>query len=422
MFKKTTLDNGLRLITAPQPGNLAVTVLVLVEAGSKYETIKNNGVSHFLEHMCFKGTEKRPTALQITTELDGMGSESNAFTSHEITGYYIKAESRHLEHMLDLLSDMYLNPIFDPKEIDKERGVIIGEIDMINDNPMRSIYDKFTSLLYGDQPAGWNIAGPKENIRKLTREDFIKYRDDNYVASSTTVVVAGAFDEAETVKNISDLFNNISKGEKAKKLKVKEEQSEPKILFDDKQLDQNHVMLGFRAYDIFDERKYALEVLSDILGGGMSSRLFHSVREELGAAYYVKSMADFHTDHGYMAIASGLGKEKLEEAIEAILKDLRKIKEELVPEEELRKSKNSITGRMVLELETSDELASFYGIQEAIETSILTPREVRERIEAVTADDIQKIARDIFTNDKLNMVVMGPVEDKDKIKDIFKIY
>ena len=421
MFKKITLDNGLRIITAPQPGNLAVTVLVLVEAGSQYETKDTNGLSHFLEHMCFKGTKKRPTALQISSELDEMGGSHSAFTGHEYTGYYVKAESKNLDKIMDIISDMYLNPLFDAKEIDREKGVIIEEINMNEDDPQRDIWDVFTKLLYGDQPSGWNIAGPRENIRKLTREDFISYRDKHYLADSTIVVVAGSFDEKEVVGKVSAAFKDIPKNEKGGRPRTLEAQKKPEVSIKHKASDQIHTILGFRTFDIFDKRRYALEVMSAVLGAGMSSRLFHKVRERLGAAYYVRAGNDFYTDHGYFAIAAGLNKEKLEAALTAMLDELGRIKEELVPASELNKVKNHIAGNLVLGLETSNAVASFYGDQEVLEKKIVTPHELLKRINAVTAEDVRNVARAIIKNEGMNLATIGPVEDKGKLETILKI-
>src|SRR3989344_463887 len=205
-FRRIILVNGLRLILVPQPGNLATTVAVAVEAGSKYETKEINGLSHFLEHMCFKGTTKRPRAIDISSELDGMGANYNAFTSQEMTAYYVKARKESLDRVLDVIADVYLNPVFDPKEIDKERGVITEEINMYEDTPQRRVHDFFMEFVYGDQPAGWDVAGRKEVIARLTREDFIKYRSGHYIASATTVVVSGGFDGKDIEKKIAGYF------------------------------------------------------------------------------------------------------------------------------------------------------------------------------------------------------------------------
>lgn len=359
-FTKTVLDNGLRIITAPQKDNPAVTVLVLVETGSKYEAKEVNGISHFLEHMCFKGTKKRPKAIEISSELDGIGASYNAFTGPEYTGYYAKVDKKHFETALDVVSDIYLNQIFDPEEIKKESGVVIEEINMYEDLPMRRVQEIFTTLLYGDQPAGWDIGGRKEVIARLERNDFVKYLKEHYTASATTVVIAGSIDEKVVLEKAKEYFENIATGEKMDKLPVKESQSKPGLLIKNKESDQTHFILGVRAYDMFDDRRYATEVLADVLGGGMSSRLWGVVREEMGAAYYVRVDNDELTDHGYLAASAGVHNEKLLPVIKAILKEFEKLKEEEVGEKELKKSKDHMVGRLMLGLETSDSVASFF--------------------------------------------------------------
>ncbi len=214
MYKKIVLDNGLRIIIVPKPDSLTTTILILVEAGSKYETKEINGISHFLEHMCFKGTKKRPQPIDIASELDAIGANYNAFTSMEYTGYFAKAQPNHFDITLDVVSDIYMNQIFNHQEIDKERGVIIEEINMYEDLPMRRVQELFTTLLYGDQPAGWDIAGRKEVIKKITRDDFINYHNKHYLAKSSLVVVAGKFNENEVAEKIKLAFSSIKAGEK----------------------------------------------------------------------------------------------------------------------------------------------------------------------------------------------------------------
>ena len=420
-FNKITLENGLRIITAPKQDSLATTVLVLVEAGSKYETKDINGLSHFLEHMCFKGTEKRPRSIDIASELDGIGAISNAFTSQEYTGYFAKAEPKYFDRILDIVSDIYLEPIFETKEIDKERGVIIEEINMYEDLPMRRVHELFANLLYGDQPAGWDIAGRKEVIQKLNREDFIKYQQNHYLANSTLVVVAGNFDEKEAVEKIKESFSAIKIGEKTQKIPTKERQEEPRILLKKKYSDQTHLVLGTRAYDIFDKRKYALEVLAEILGGGMSSRLFQKIREEMGAAYYVSADSDLYTDHGYLAVSAGIDHNKIESVLSAILEEFQKITKEPVENKELQRVKDRIVGHLSLSLETSNQLANFFGGQEILTRKIITPEEIAKKIQAVTAEEIAAVSDDIFKNNKLNLAIIGPFEDKAKFEKILKL-
>ncbi len=421
MFKKIALENGLRIILAPQKESLSTTVLVLVEAGSKYETKEINGISHFLEHMCFKGTEKRPKKIDISGELDNIGAVYNAFTSLEYTGYYTKARPDHLDNILDVVSDIYLNQIFDPKEIDKERNVIIEEINMEEDLPMRKVQWMFLELLYGDQPAGWDVGGKKEVIKILTRDDFLKYRSRNYVAESTIVVVAGKFKEEEIVEKIKSYFVGISDKKKFSKIKTIERQEEPKVFLKHKETDQTHIVLGVRAFDVFDDRKYALDVLADILGGGMSSRLFQKIREEMGAAYYIGAGADLFTDHGYLAVSAGIDHNKIDSVIKTVLDELRKISEETIDDKELNRAKEHLVGNLILNLETSNQLAGFYGGQEVLTREILTPEELIKKIQKVKKEEIISIAKDIFQNSKLNLALIGPFKEKERFKKILKI-
>jgi predicted Zn-dependent peptidase len=419
MVKKIVLKNGLRLILAPQAG-LAATVLVLVEAGSEYETRNINGLSHFLEHLAFKGTEKRPKPGMIAAELDSLGAEYNAFTAQEYTGYWAKVHSRFLPQILDLISDLYLNPIFDREEINKERGVIIEEINMYEDMPMRRVHDFFTALLYGNQPAGWDIAGRKEVIRRLEREDFIKYRTRHYIAPATVVVVSGDFEPGYVIPRVNELFGSLRRQPKSPKPKTRERQTRPHSLIKFKKSDQTHLVLGTRAFTIFDKRRYALQVLSDILGGGMSSRLFRRIREELGAAYYVRAVSDLFSDHGYFAVSAGVDHAKIKIVIEAILQELGRLREEIVEEGELRKSKEHLIGNLILSLETSDELAAFYGGQEIITRSIIKTEQLIQRIQRVSAEEIRKVARLLFTDTKLNLAVIGPYRNPAIFRKILK--
>ncbi len=419
-FIKKVLKNGLRVVLIPEKENPATTVLVLVEAGSKYETKNINGISHFLEHLCFKGTKKRPSALMIAGELDRIGSEYNAFTSQEWTGYYAKAQAKHNDLILETVSDLYLNPIFDEKELEKEKGVVIEELNMYEDMPQRKVQDLFQELLYGDQPAGWDVGGKKEIIQKITRKNVLDYRSEHYVASATAVIVSGSFNPKTIMPKIEKHFANIHDGKKSGKVKVVEKQTKPEILIKHKESDQTHLVLGCRAYDLFDERKYALEVLADILGGGMSSRLFQKVREELGAAYYVRAGVDALTDHGVLAVSAGIEHSKIEIVIKAILGELARITKGDITEKNLVDAKEHLSGRLMLGLETSDALAMFYGGQEILEKSFKTPGEVAKEIAGVTKAQVVAVARDIFKNEKLNLAMIGPYKDKAQFAKILR--
>lgn len=420
-YEKLVFTNGLRVLLAPQSGQVAATVLVLVEAGSLYEKRDINGLSHFLEHMCFKGTTTRPRAIDISSELDGLGAEYNAFTSHEWTGYFAKVESHKLLRALDLIADLYLNPVFDPEEIEKEKGVVIEEINMYEDLPPRRVQELFRELLYGNQPAGWDVGGRKEIIRRLTQRDLLRYRRAHYLAKSTVVAVAGAFDRKEVLQQIGVHFAHAPRGRKAKKASTKERQVKPAALVKHKESDQTHLVLGCRAFDFFDRRRYALEVLADILGGGMSSRLFQRIREELGAAYYVRAAADLLSDHGYLAVSAGVEHGKLMTVIRAVLEEMRRLVEREVSKGELRRAKDHLSGRLLLGLETSDALATFYGTQEILHAPIETPETILRRIEAVSATDIQRVARFIFQDRKLNLALIGPHRNEAPFRKALRI-
>jgi len=419
-FKRHVLPNGLRVIFVPDSQSLATMVMVLVEAGSKYESKELNGLSHFLEHMCFKGTTKRPSPLIIASELDGLGAQYNAFTLQEYTNYYAKARNESFDQILDVVADIYLNPTFDPQEIEKEKGVIIEEINMYEGKLERKVQDLFGELLYGDQPAGWPIAGRKEVIQRMAREDFIKYRNAHYVAPATIVVVAGNFDEGHALDKIAQHFKALSSNPKKGKVSVVESQDSPSELIHFKDSDQTHLMLGFRAFNVFDDRRFALDVLSDILGGGMSSRLFQRIREELGAAYYVGASANLYSDHGDILMAAGIDHKKISEVIKAVLQEFGRFKDELVGEEELKRAKNHIIGNLYLSLETSDQFGYFYGNQEVMGLPLETPEELAARINAVSAKEIQTLARELFANQTLNLALIGPFKNKSFI-DILKV-
>ncbi|HEY5221076.1 MAG TPA: pitrilysin family protein [Candidatus Paceibacterota bacterium] len=420
-MKKITLKNGLRIILVPQPANLAATVLILVQAGSEYEEKKQNGVSHFLEHMMFKGTTDRPEPGMIAHELTALGAQFNAFTGEEYTGYYAKAQAGKLPKILEIVSDLYLNPLFDDAEIKKERGVIIQEINMYEDDLPSLAQRIYSRLVYGDQPAGWDVGGEKPIIKKLSREDFIAYRDRRYVMPGTVVVVAGKFGEAATVAQIKKYFAVLPRHTAPMKKKTTERQSSPKIKIEFKESDQAHLVLGFRAFGMFDERRYALRVLADLLGGGMSSRLFARIREKMGAAYYIGAGADLSLDHGLLSISAGVDRTKLPSVIGAILEEYRALRDREVAEKELQKTKDHMIGGLILGLETSDDLASFYGGQEVLTRSALSPAVLTDRIKKVTARDVQRVAKAVLKDKGLNLAIVGPYKSQTPFKKILTI-
>ena len=419
-FNKTVLKSGLRIITVPMADNPSVTVLVMVEAGSKYETKELNGISHFLEHMVFKGTPRRPKASDISRELDSLGANYNAFTTQEFTGYYAKAASSRLPEVLDVVSDMYMNPLFEEAEITKEKGVIIEEIRMYNDLPQRHVHDVLSGLMFGDQPAGWSVLGTEGNIRSFSRQDFVKYRKDHYVSSATTVLVAGSFDEKDTIKKIEKAFKTAKVGEKKSKLAVVESQKAAAVKTFFKETDQTHLVIASRTFAITDERIPAMTVLTTILGGGMSSRLFSRLRDELGICYYIRASHDPSTDHGDLNISAGVDNARVEEAICEILKQCTILRDELVSDAELKKVKDYISGTTLLELETSESRAEYCGFQEILKREIDTPEEFMRKVNAVTAEDVKKLAEQIFVNKGLNLAIVGKFKNDSSFVPYFK--
>ena len=420
-YKKKLLPNGLKVITIHMKDTPTVTVLVMVETGSEYESKAKNGISHFLEHMCFKGTTKRPTALAISKELDAIGAYYNAFTAEEYTGYFAKSSPKHLSTIFNVVSDLYLNPTFDPKEIEKEKGVIVEEINMYRDLPQRYVGELFEKLLYGDQPAGWEIAGEKEVVVGLKRDKFVDYFNSHYVAENTIVAVAGNVEPEEVKKKVENYFKNIRHGRSIGKLAVVEKQTEPNLVLNYKKTDQAHFVLGFRSFNMFDDKKYALAVMAKILGGGMSSRLFYEVRERRGLAYYVRSEVNPYTDSGYLSVSAGVNNEKALEAMKVILAEVRKIRTDNITEKELQRAKDNAEGSMALGLEHSDGVAMSYADSVLFHNKVLTPEEELAKIKEVTLEQVKAVAEELFVNEKLNLALIGPFEDAEPFKKILKI-
>jgi len=419
MFKKITLKNGLRIITMPQKSTQAVTVLVLVGTGSKYEKKDINGISHFLEHMFFKGTKNRPDKLEIAETLDKIGGIYNAFTGEDYTGYFAKVAASKLDVALDWVSDIFLNSLLPEKEMEKEKGVITEEINMIYDNPMAHVGVLWSKLLYGDQPAGWDIAGTKESVSRMTRQKLSDYMGSQYVATNTIVCVAGQI-KKDTEDKIKKYFSGSKDGSFAPKAKVVERQTQPECLLHFKETDQTHLCFGARAYNLFHPQRYAQDILGVILGGMMSSRLFMEVRDKLGLAYYIRTEAEANPDTGYLVTQAGVDNKNAEKAVAVILKEYKKISQERVSPKELKKVKDFMKGKMTLLLESSDAVASFCGIQALLENDILTPEEIYAKINKVSAADVLKVAKDIFRPENLNLALVGPFKDKELFEKIIK--
>lgn len=417
-FEKRTFANGLRCIVAPMKDTEAVTLWALFGTGSKYETKKINGISHFLEHLFFKGTKSRPRPGQIWRELDRIGAQKNAFTSKEYTGYYVKASAKHFDIGLDVVSDILIEPLFKKEEVEKERGVILQEIAMYEDNPQRQAYQLIEELLYGDQPAGWDISGTPETVKSITREEIIKYKKSHYITANAVVVVAGNLDQAAAFKKIEKAFSKMPRGKKLRKGQVRERQQKPAVEFKKKDVDQTHLRLALRAYDMFDERRYALQVLATILGGNMSSHLWREIREKHGLAYYVGASADEATDTGYLLATAGVSHENFLKTVKKIVEILKLVKSNGVTQKELDFAKEFIRGSMALAFETTDEVATFLASQELFYGRIMSPADILSKIEKVSRGDIMKVIKDVVRPNKINLAAITPennVVDYEKV-------
>jgi len=419
-YRLTKLANGLRILTVPQPEALSVSVMVLVSAGAKNEDDKNSGISHFLEHMGFKGTVSRPKSIDLSSEFDALGASFNAFTSHDSTAYYVTVVSDKVGKAVDLLSDMYLHPLYPEEEIKKERGVIIEEIKMYEDKPASLVWDVFAKLAYAGTPAGRLTLGERSTVSALTREDLVAYRTKHYSASETMVIVVGNFAEEQMIKLIDEKFSSLPMGEKITAQIIAENQTQPRLKLVPRPIEQSHLVLGFKSVSLFDDKVYPLAVLASVLGGGMSSRLFQKVREDLGLAYYVGADQNSSLDHGFWAISAGVESSKLNFALEAVMTEIKKIKTEIISLEELNRVQDHLVGNLFLALERPADQTYFYGEQLLGHKEILTPQQLAEKIRAVTVEEIMALANEIFQPNRLSLAIVGPDCSLSEIGGIIK--
>jgi predicted Zn-dependent peptidase len=421
-FHKTILPNGVRAIVVPVLGVESATTLVMYGAGSRYEERKNNGISHFLEHMAFKGTTNRPSAREISALIDGIGAEFNAFTGKEYTGYYIKSATTHINLCLDVLSDMLKNLLLDPAEIEREKGVITEEINLYEDTPMRNIGDVYESLLYGDTPLGWDTAGTPEIIKTINRQDFIDYMASLYSADNMTVVVAGNVHLESMQKEIEKYFGDVKRFATKKFKPVHEKQVPFEVKIKHKKTEQAHFALGVRTVGLLDKKdRYPLELLASILGGGMSSRLFYEVRERRGLSYYVRTTSDHYIDAGYLATYVGADPKRIDEAIKVVSEEYIKVsKKGEITQEELTKAKEYTKGHFVLELEDTRSSAVMYASQEILQNEPRNPEEIIEEINKVTLDEVERVAREYLDTKLLSLAVIGNFEDRDRFEKLLK--
>jgi predicted Zn-dependent peptidase len=410
VFEQTTLGNGIRVLTADMPQVASVACFVMLAAGSRYETADSKGIAHFAEHMFFKGTERRPTARTISAEIDAIGGEFNAFTGKELTGYYVKCASETRDVALDVLVDMLLNSRFAPEEIDKEKGVILEEMNVYLDTPARYVGSVYDRLLFGDQPLGWDILGTKETIEATTRETFVSYLDAWYRPERIVVGVAGRIGEA-LHERLEELLGGVEPRETGQAVPAEISSNGSPILLHSKQSEQAHLHLGVRGYELGHPDRYALQLLAVVLGGGMSSRLFTEVRERRGLAYYVHAGNGTFTDAGTLYTGAGVDVGRIDEAIATIVGELRKVATEPVPSEELEKARGYSKGRFVLRLESPQGLIQFGLRRELLEDRIEEPDEVLRHLDEVTAEDVQRVAKDLLEDTTLYLAVVGPYDD-----------
>lgn len=414
-YKIKTLGNGLRLLHVPMD-TASVTVLILAGVGSRYETDAQAGLSHFLEHMAFKGTKNRPNTLIIASEIEAVGGEFNAYTSKDHTGYWIKAAANHLPLIVDVLADMLKNSLFETEEINREKGVIVEEINMYEDTPSRKVGSDFETLLYDKTALGREIIGTKQTVRAVNRQNFVNYLKTYYKAGNMVVaVVGGPKSQAYEKKTFSLLekhFADLPEGKVPGFKKVSENQKKPALWINHKKSEQAHLCLGVRAIPLDSPKRYAMTLLTAILGGGMSSRLFYQVRERRGLAYYVRSETSKYQDVGNFVTQAGIDINRLEQAVQVILAEYTKTTETAgagaISESELKKAKEFIKGRLILGLEDSQAVASVYATSLLLEGKIRTPETVLKAIEAVSLGQVRALAKEIFVDRNLNLTIIGP--------------
>ena len=415
-FERTTLSNGTRVLTAPMDHAQSVSCFVMFAAGSRYERRDESGIAHFAEHMFFKGTERRPTARDIATEIDSIGGEFNAFTGKELTGYYVKCAAETRDVALDVLVDMLRNSRFDAGEIDREKGVIVEEMNMYADTPRSYIGNVWERHVYGDQPLGWDVIGTEETVRGATRETFMGYLDRWYLPERTVVGLGGKIGD-DLVARLEELLGDVPAGTTGTANPLVLPQNGSPVRIHTKQSDQAHVVIGARSYPHGHPDRYVLQLLSTVLGGGMSSRLFTEVRERRGLAYYVFSANQSYADAGTIGAQAGVDLTRIDEAVETIVAELRRISRESVPAEELEKARSFAKGRFVLGLESPHATIMFGLRREILEGGAVEPTEVLEGLDAVTTEDVARVAADLLGGE-LQLALIGPFDDPERFESL----
>ncbi|MCK5026923.1 MAG: insulinase family protein [Candidatus Pacebacteria bacterium] len=412
---KTVLDNGVNIITVPLENSPTVSVMVFTGASPLRETKDNNGISHFLEHMILSGSRKWPTLRDVSLQVDSIGAIRNGMTYKDCVQYKLKAHSKYAMDITDMVCDFFRYPTLDTEKIEKERKVILSEIDRSMDSPGRILYQDFSKLLYGDQPAGWKGVGEKEVVKNISRDQLLAYHADNYAGESTTFVIAGAgFVSDDVISQVREYFSDLPCESKTQKYFVEKEQKRAGLSFVEKDLKQVQLLLGFRAYPYRHPNIIILNIIRGILGTGASSRLLTKIRQEMGACYRLKVYTGTHHDFGNIRTITGVAPERILEVAEVIMNEYKRMVNEKVSQEELEKAKNLQISNMYMSLENVWSYSSWYGWQDFYGQDIISHEQREEQIKAVTAEDIQRVAKDVFVENKLNASFVGNINDEQK--------
>lgn len=410
------LKNGLQVLLIDTKSFPTLSTLLLIGAGSRYENEKNNGVAHFFEHMAFKGSKKYPNSFIISSVIEGLGGVFNAFTGKDHTGYWIKSTNEHFNTVLDVMSDMIKNSFLEEKEIEKEKGVIVEEINLYEDTPSRRVGEIYESLMYKNTPLGFDIAGSKETVRSFNRKTFTEYMNKLYFPGNSLLVVAGGLSKTTNYLSIIEekLGDWGGRGE-VDFAKFTETQNKSQLLIKHKKTEQAHFCLGYPTFSYFDKRRHALAMLATVLGGGMSSRLFSEVREKRGLCYYISTGRELYHDTGNIVTQAGIVNdlEKIKEAIKVTLDEHNKITAGQITQAEVKKAKELVKGRLLLSMEDSFNIAAFFGTKKLLENKIEAPEETVKNIEKVTLEEIVSVAKEIIRPEKLNFALIGPFENED---------
>ncbi len=414
MYQKSVLENGLRIITSSMPYTYSVCIMIFIGAGSRYERAEEVGSSHFIEHLCFKGTQRRATSKEISEAIEGVGGMLNGGTDKELTVYWSKVARHHFLLALDLMVDMLRNSRFDVQDMEKERQIIIEELNMSMDSPSQRVNILIDEVIWPNQPLGRDVAGSKETVVALSREMLLEYLGRQYVPNNTVVSVAGDIGHEEVLASLSSVFGDWTTGTPQPPFPAEESQDEPRLHIEHRNTEQAHLCLSLRGLSTLHPDRFNLDLLNVILGEGMSSRLFLEIRERRGLAYDIHSYVDHFLDSGAVTIYAGVDPKRIDDTIEAILEELRRLKDG-VPALELSKAKELAKGRLLLRMEDTRNVAGWMGGQELLTGRILTVDEVVAIIDAITPEDLERVARDLFITEKLNLAIVGPVAGGDRL-------